>query len=95
MRTERGEGERATRHHREVKGATDAAVEDALVARIVVDVDGDAAQGGDLGGELVEARVVLPVREGAVSAIDARKEKVLGDGCTSLARRLRTLLLKW
>lgn len=37
-----------------------AVINDFLVARIVVDVDGDAAEGGDLGGELVEAGVVLP-----------------------------------
>ena len=30
-----------------------------LVARIVVDVDGDAAQGGDFGGEGGEGVVVL------------------------------------
>lgn len=37
-----------------------------LVPGVVVDVDGDAAQGGDFGGELGEAGVVLSVgfREG-------------------------------
>lgn len=35
-------------------------VQHSLVARVVVDVDRDAAQGRDLGGELVEAGVVLP-----------------------------------
>lgn len=34
-------------------------VDDILGAGIVVDVDGDPAQGGDLGGELGEPRVVL------------------------------------
>ena len=34
-------------------------VDDVLVARIVVDVDGDAAQGGDFGGEGGEGVVVL------------------------------------
>jgi hypothetical protein len=32
-----------------------------LVAGVVVDVDGDAAQGRDLSGEVVESRVVLTV----------------------------------
>ena len=32
-----------------------------LVSRIVVDVDGDAAEGGDFGGEFGEAGVVLSV----------------------------------
>jgi hypothetical protein len=30
-----------------------------VVAGVVVDVDGDAAEGGDFAGELVEAGVVL------------------------------------
>lgn len=34
-------------------------VNDVLGPRIVVNVYGDAAQGRDLGGQLVEARVVL------------------------------------
>jgi hypothetical protein len=36
-------------------------VDDGLVAGIVVNVDGDAAQGRDLSGEVVESRVVLAV----------------------------------
>ena len=39
---------------------TYAVVDDILVAGVVVDVYGDAAEGGDFGGELVEAGVVLP-----------------------------------
>lgn len=38
-----------------------AVIDDILVPRIVVDVDCDAAEGGDFGGELVEAGVILPV----------------------------------
>jgi hypothetical protein len=34
-------------------------INNALVARIVVDVDCDAAEGRDFGGEFVEAGVVL------------------------------------
>ena len=34
-------------------------VDDGLIAGIVVDVDGDAAQGRPLSGEVVESRVVL------------------------------------
>lgn len=37
-----------------------AAVKDILVAGVIVDVDCDAAEGGDLGGEFIEAGVVLP-----------------------------------
>lgn len=40
------------------------AVDDLVIPCVVVDVDRDAAQGGDLGGELVEARVVLSGCEG-------------------------------
>ena len=40
-------------------GKTYAVVDDVLVSRIVVDVDCDAAEGGDFGGELGEAAVVL------------------------------------
>lgn len=36
------------------------AIEDILVAGVIVDVDCDAAEGGDLGGEFIEAGVVLP-----------------------------------
>lgn len=36
-------------------------IEDILVAGIVIDVDCDAAQSGDFGGEFVEAGVVLAV----------------------------------
>lgn len=43
-------------------------VDDMLVARIVVDVDGHAAQGRHLAGELVEPRVVLSVVRDVVLA---------------------------
>ena len=38
-----------------------------LVAGVVVDVDGDAAQGGDFARELVEARVVLALERVGVA----------------------------
>jgi len=38
-----------------------AVVDDMLIARVVVDVYRDAAEGGYFGGELGEARVVLSV----------------------------------
>lgn len=38
---------------------TYAVIDDMLVAGVVVDVYCDAAEGGDFGGELVEAGVVL------------------------------------
>jgi len=41
------------------EGRRYAVLDDILAARVVVDVDGDAAQGGDFGGELGEAGVVL------------------------------------
>ena len=34
-------------------------IDDSLITRIVVDVDGDAAQGGHFRGEFIEAGVVL------------------------------------
>lgn len=37
-------------------------VDDALVAGIVVDVDGDAAQGGYLSGEVFQSRVILTLK---------------------------------
>lgn len=40
-------------------GAAYGGVDDSLVAGIIVDVDGDAAQGRYLSGEVVESRVVL------------------------------------
>jgi hypothetical protein len=58
----RGDGERLV--GREAEGeeeATYGIVDDVLGSGIVVDVDGYAAQGGDLGGELVEAGIVLPL----------------------------------
>lgn len=36
-------------------------IDDFLGARIVVDVNGDAAQGGHLASQLIEAGVVLPL----------------------------------
>lgn len=48
-----------------------------MIARIVIDVDCDAAESGDFGGELVEAGVVLSVgRKGLVCG--AGKEEVEG-----------------
>ncbi len=43
------------------------AVQDILVPRIIVDVDCDAAQGGDFGGEFIEAGVVLSVTAMGIS----------------------------
>ncbi len=40
---------------------TYAVIDHVLIASIVVDVDGDAAEGGDFGGEFGEAGVVLSV----------------------------------
>ena len=60
------------------------AVDDALLARIVVDVDGDAAELAHFGAESGEGVVVLSegwVRLGSVRG---------GGGLTFLARRLRT-----
>lgn len=42
-------------------------IEDILVADVVVDVDCDAAESGDFGGEFVEAGVVLAMGRGKVS----------------------------
>lgn len=42
-----------------MEGGWYAVVDDILAAGIVVDVDRDAAQGGDFGGELRESGVVL------------------------------------
>lgn len=41
-----------------MKGAY-AVVDDMLVAGIIIDVYCDAAEGGDFGGELIEAGIVL------------------------------------
>ncbi len=38
---------------------TDAVLDDMLVAGIVIDIYCDAAEGGDFGGELIEAGIVL------------------------------------
>ena len=51
----RGALQRGPERREGVRGVLD----ECVVARIVVDVDGDAAEGRDLGRELVEARVVL------------------------------------
>jgi hypothetical protein len=61
-------------------------VNDALVARIVVDVDCDAAEGGDFGSEFVEAGVVLSrsrVSECTcgVEGVMGRKEERRGGDC--------------
>ena len=67
-------------------------VDDVLVARIVVDVDGDAAQGGDFGGEGGEGVVVLS--GGVVSWVFLSLFVVrgIGLGITFRVRRLRTWL---
>lgn len=59
-------------------------VDDAVVARIVVDVDGDAAQRGDFVGELIEAGVVLSRVEMRLSV--SRKSRV----CLRFA-----VIMKW
>jgi hypothetical protein len=48
--------------HEGMGGKAYSAVDDMLIARVVVDVDCDAPERGDLGGEFVEAGVVLSVR---------------------------------
>lgn len=68
-------------------GGKYAVIDDILVSGIVVDVDCDAAEGGDFGGELVEAGVVLP-GEGGVLARELGDD-VWGED-TFLARKLRT-----
>ncbi len=40
---------------------TYAAIDDALISCVVVDVDCHAAEGGDFGREFIETRVVLSV----------------------------------
>ena len=40
-----------------------------MVARVVVDVYGDAAESGDFAREFIQARVILPVRGGWVVSI--------------------------
>lgn len=49
------------------EGVTYAAIDDALIPCIVVDVDCYAAESGDFGGKFVEAGVVLSVVEVYVS----------------------------
>lgn len=51
-----GEG---VRESEEGKGETHGVVDNVLSPRVVVDVDGDAAQGRHLGRQLVQPRVVL------------------------------------
>lgn len=48
---------------------TYAVVDDVLVSSVVVDVDGDAAKGGDFGGEFGEAGVVLSVGLGGLDGV--------------------------
>lgn len=62
-----------------------------LVAGIVVDVDGDAAQGGDFGGEGGEGVVVLSGMGVSFEVVCERAE----DGVTFRARMLRTWLCWW
>jgi hypothetical protein len=52
-----------------------AVLDDILAARVVVDVDCDAAQCGDFGGELGEAGVVLSAADGGVSEVFMGKGK--------------------
>lgn len=60
-------------------------VQHPLVARVVVDVDRHAAQGRDFGGQLVQARVVLPVARAlasssrSLSCISLRSVECVGD----------------
>jgi len=89
---------RRREEERRVKGGAYAAIDDILTPCIIVDVDCNAAEGGDLGGELLEAGVVLPNAASFVSlrveargvgrGLEGRKEK----GYTVLARRRRTCL---
>lgn len=56
-------------------GGPYAVVDDMLVPCIVVDVDCDTAEGGDFGGELGEAGVVLSVGQvGGVSGCEEGRE---------------------
>ncbi len=58
-----------------------------LVAGIVVDVDGDGAEGGDFGGEGGEEGVVLSVGKGLVGG---EGDKGRAAGRTARGRRRRT-----
>ena len=58
-----------------------------MIASIVIDVDGDAAQGRHLSGEVVEARVILAL--GLVSGCVVTAAGVEGVG-TVRVRRLQT-----
>ena len=63
-----------------------------LVPGVVVDLDGDAAQGGDFGGELGEAGVVLSVWGGEGWGLERVSGMAgwEGNGRTARGRRLRT-----
>lgn len=66
----------------------DAIINDVLVARAVVNVDRDAAQGGDFGGEGGEAGVVLSVWSEGWKEVCGRGEGE--EGRTARGRRRRT-----
>lgn len=81
-----------------LKRGSYAAIDDVLTPRIVVDVDSDAAEGGDFGGELLEAGVVLPNAASFVSLwVDVRGVSrgwrgARAEEYTFLAHRRRTCL---
>ena len=86
-------GEQRGQRSKANKGKTAyTAIQDILVPRIIIDVDCDAAQGGDFGGEFIEAGVVLSVAAMEISylAFGECNGSIIRGGCTVLARRLRT-----
>lgn len=52
-----------------------AVVNNMLVAGIIIDVYSDAAEGGDFGGELIEAGIVLSVLGGQPGGRGGRREE--------------------
>lgn len=70
------------------RGAAYGGVDDGLVAGIVVDVDGDAAQGRHLSSEVVESRVVLAFGPVSGCVATAAGDKGMG---TVRVHRLQTL----
>jgi hypothetical protein len=62
-------------------------VDNALVARIVVNVDCDAAQGRDFGGEFVETGVVLSACELAVACYIVGYRLGAAWGCSRCGNR--------
>lgn len=72
-------------------GGAYAIIDDMLVSCIVVDVDRDAAEGGDFGGEFGEAVVVLSVGLlECVYLLGTESMGGLGIGRTARGRKLRT-----